>query len=154
MGAWIKFFKDGPSEHGSDIDIAKGRASWSRGRLDSITAVQLFDNTVCLDVRVPNTSWHQYDRYLAFLGDFGENASSRSARVVQAEIKHHHVGQSVRYMRVNNTSFINMDNSQTGKIISSEDVGLWITGYILSNGKTGLEFCRRGAFNGDKQILK
>jgi len=154
MGAWIKFFKDGPSEHGSDIDINNGKASWSRGRLNNITFVQLFEDRTCLNMNVPNTSWHQYDRFVAPLGEYGKNVSARIARVVQAEIKSCHVGLSAQYICINHTAFINLQDSSDGRVITSKDIGLWITGYILYNGETGLEICEKGAFNGDKFILK
>lgn len=41
MSHWIKYFSDGKEETGSDKDIRQSRASWSRGRLDSMIGVML-----------------------------------------------------------------------------------------------------------------
>ena len=41
MSYWIKYFSDGKEETGSDRHIREGRASWSRGRLDSMISVTL-----------------------------------------------------------------------------------------------------------------
>jgi hypothetical protein len=41
MSYWIKLFSDGTQEKGTDTNIARGRASWSRGRLTSMIGVVL-----------------------------------------------------------------------------------------------------------------
>lgn len=41
MSYWVKYFSDGKHETGNDKDVREGRASWSRGRFDSIIGVIL-----------------------------------------------------------------------------------------------------------------
>lgn len=41
MSHWIKLFSDGTDEKGTDTNIAKGKASWSRGRLTQMIAAVL-----------------------------------------------------------------------------------------------------------------
>jgi dTDP-glucose pyrophosphorylase len=41
MSYWIKLFSDGTQEKGTDTNIARGGASWSRGRLASMIGVIL-----------------------------------------------------------------------------------------------------------------
>lgn len=156
MGAWLKLFIDGSSERGSDLDIAEGKASWSRGRLDNIKSVQLFDKTLCCVLTVPDTNWHQYDRYIAPLGIVGKGISTKTARVVQAEIKPEHLGMGVTISSSTGVLFVSLCDtpSKNDILISQDHVGLWLTTYILINGHIGFIISQRGAFNGDKQILK
>jgi len=94
MGAWLKIFKDGTKENGSDEKITKGKASWSRGQLDNIKEVKLFNIKQEASLSIPNTSWHQFDRYQVAVTT-GKQKSEITHRVVQAEIKLHHINQFV-----------------------------------------------------------
>jgi hypothetical protein len=96
MSSWIKYFNDGSEEKGSDEDIEKGLASWSRGRLEGIESVSLFKEGHKASIVIPNTEWHHFDRYVALL-EYGANESARVARVIQAEIKEDHVGRRLLY---------------------------------------------------------
>lgn len=153
MGAWLKLFSDGSSERGSDGDISEGKASWSRGRLRDIDSVYLSDNRFVCVLQVPNTEWYQYDRYMAPLGVVGKNVSIRTARVIQAKIQPEHVGNKIHSKFNGGVLFVRFSNAGD-TIISQEHVGLWITVYILNNGNIDFTICQRGAFHGDKQILK
>ena len=155
-GTWLKFFNDGTLERGSDVDIDKGLASWSKGRQDNIKSVHLEHNfnTCCLSL--PNTQWYQYDRYMAMLGQAGNNVSKRTGRVIQAQIKQEHVGKTLSSMVSKGITVANLDDtpSENGILISQKHVGLWVTMYILVNNQIGITICEKGAFYGDKQILK
>jgi len=155
MGAWVKFFKDRTTERGSDLDIEEKKASWSKGRLDDIISVQISQRTLCGVMSIPDTEWHQYDRYMASLS-VGPQQSFRSARVIQAKVNTKHLGKNIIITNSTGIISIELTNQSTKDTmpIKSEHVGLWITLYILANGETGITFCERGAFNGDKQILK
>jgi len=156
MGAWLKLFEDGTSERGSDADISKGKSSWSQGCLNNIKSVQIFERRHCCVLNMPNTNWHQYDRYIAPLDNMGNNASVRIARVMQAEIKPEHIGKNVFVIKSIRTIIANLCSnvSENGILISQEHVGLWVTMYILINGQLGILISERGAFHGDKQIFK
>jgi len=156
MGAWVKLFKDGSSEHGSDLDIKEGKASWSRGLLDNIVSVHLSDKMYCCALNVPNTEWYQYDRYMATLGAVGNNMSSRTARVIQAKVQPEHVGKKICLTIFPYTTIATFCNDilKDGILISQEHVGLWVTMYILTNNKIGITMSKKGAFHGDEQVLK
>lgn len=152
MGSWVKIFKDQTKEHGSDKDIELKKASWSKGRLDNIISVQLFEKSVCCVLSVPNTEWYQYDRYMASLSVGSQ--SFRSARVVQAKITPSHVGKYISSSYAPGALLIEINTkSKNGILVKAKDVNLWLTAYILVNKKIGLTVCEKGAFNGDKQIL-
>jgi len=157
MGIWIKFFEDRTRERGSDKDISNGQASWSKGKLDNIRCVQLFEKNLCCALTVPNTEWHQYDRYMASMGavDCTIKQSFRSARVIQAKITPEHVGKSISCVSSTGVFLAELTcDAKDATLIKEENVGLWITLYILANGQAGMKFCEKGAFYGDKEILK
>ena len=41
MSGWIKYFTDGTTEQGLDVDVLAGQASWSQGRLEGLSSVSL-----------------------------------------------------------------------------------------------------------------
>ena len=156
MGVWIKLFEDGSSEHGSDRDIVDGKASWSRGRLVGIQSVYINDKRNACVLRMPKTEWHQYDRYLSMISPGEGQRSIRSARVVQAKIKKHHVGKSIRVANHGRSLTVELTDKNLSSyiFITKDNIGSWVTMYTLVNGIAGVEISERGAFNGDKQVLK
>lgn len=50
MNGWIKYFRDGSVEYGRDVDVDKGVASWSNGRLTGLESVTstLGDKHLCI----------------------------------------------------------------------------------------------------------
>jgi len=156
MGVWIKLFNDGSSEHGSDSDIINKQASWSRGRLDGIESVQIFEGNVGVVLVVPNTEWYQYDRYVALLDTPGVHVPTRVARVVQALIKPEHIGKRVNFKQAIGLFYASLEDtpSEQGLLVCKEHVGLWISIYVLINKQAGIQFCERGAFHGDQQISR
>lgn len=133
---WVKQFKDGSSEYGSDADIDAGKASWSHGRLDNIYCVDLIHNRQKYSLSVWDTNWHQFDRFHAIVQDYGMTPSYRVFRVIQAEVKECHVGMSVYVSTVGrHTKFELIDKSSIGSLfkIQEEHVGKWIT--VLVNHK-------------------
>ena len=55
MSYWVKLFSDGTQEKGTDTNIAKGKASWSKGRLSHMIAAILHfgGQTIRLEGRGP-----------------------------------------------------------------------------------------------------
>lgn len=158
MGTWIKIFKDGSVEHGSDKDILKRKASWSKGKLTDIESVKIFENNLCGSMIIPNTEWHQYDRYMASLLSFKDSnqQSCRTARVIQAKVKQEHVGKYINHKYMSGMLFVNLGNKANNDniLITKNHIDLWITLYLLCNGQTGIVICEKGAFSGDNQILR
>jgi hypothetical protein len=155
MGTWIKTFTDGSIECGSDRDIKKRKASWTQGRLTDIEAVKIFEKNLCGVLNIPNTEWHQYDRYMASI--LSPNPQSyRTARVIQAKITPEHIGKYINPIQLAGIVLVDLDDKPNNDniLITKDYVDSWITFYILCNGKTGIVICQKGAFNGDNQILR
>jgi len=62
MGHWTKYFIDQKTERGTDQDIQRGLASWSRGRLYGIRAVELEGSNYQLGIYGTGDYW-QSDTY-------------------------------------------------------------------------------------------
>jgi hypothetical protein len=159
MGTWIKTFNDGSIECGSDRDIQNKKASWTRGRLTDIESVKILEKNLCGILTIPNTEWHQYDRYMASLMSVktpNESQSHRTARVVQAKITPEHVDRYIHCVHMAGIVLVDLGNEPNNDniLITKDCVGLWITLYILCNGKIGIVICQKGAFNGDDQVLR
>lgn len=94
MSMWVKHFIDGTKEIGTDSDIQKKEASWSRGRLENISYVEISNKIVLASLSVPNTEWHHFDHFIVGV-DLGKPSSQRVLRVIQAKIKDEHVGNLI-----------------------------------------------------------
>lgn len=66
MNGWIKYFADGTQESGSDADVHNKKASWSKGRLDNITAVAVVHGKLAAGIGGKGEFW-QSDDYEADL---------------------------------------------------------------------------------------
>jgi hypothetical protein len=161
MGAWVKLFVDGSKEHGSDQEIAKGNASWSRGRLDGIREVRLFGKTQVCSLSVPNTLWHQFDRFIVVVSE-GTPQPIKTHQVAQAEIKDIHVGLSLVGSNNGGCYFWTMvqdirqsnKNSFLCKLIEEEDVGKWLTVVLPSRDYPRITFSTKGKINDNKYISR
>lgn len=130
-GCWIKIFNDETKEQGSDYEIQTGKSSWSKGRLDGIKEVYLFDGLVMASLAVTDTDWYQFDRYITTVA-VGKNKPTKVHRVVQAQIKEHHVGNYfICKISKDNTLWacISEDGScyELKKKIIKEDIGRWVS---------------------------
>jgi hypothetical protein len=94
MGLWIKFFTDKTNEYGTDELIKNKKASWSKGKFENIKhcRISVFDSLI--DIEIPNTEWHQFDKFIAVLGE-GTYKSVRTHMVLQAKIKSEHIGKFI-----------------------------------------------------------
>jgi hypothetical protein len=162
MGTWIKLFSDGPSEVGCDSEIEKGNASWSRGRLDSISGVQITEGTIDGELRIPNTEWHQFDRYESSLGGIGVSPIKRVARIIQAKIQEHHLGMFLCY-NIDDSKFLwasvesclpKSEGIQRAIKITDTYLDHWLSLCICANRKYELYIGERGKFNGNKQVFR
>ena len=145
MGAWVKIFSNLTSERGSDYDIEVGKASWSKGRLNNITSVQIIENRLCGVLAVPDTTWHHYDRYTVLLGKYGTNISKRILRVIQAKITPQHIGKRIDHS--SSAFFLYVELKSTPKesgVLIRQEVGKWISLYVCSNGKAGFSISSKG----------
>jgi len=98
MGYWVKFFKDGTQECGTDEAISKKSASWRMGRLSEIEAVSLGEIRREVTLTAPENTeieWHQFDRYEVVVSN-GTQEASRMFRVIQAKITEDLVGKSFK----------------------------------------------------------
>lgn len=146
-GAWVKFFSDGTHETGSDKDIACGRASWSKGRLDGIIEVSIEEGQTSCKLRVEDTEWFQFDRLAAPMAP-GVHKPCRTHRVIQAKIKDHHVGHIIASEQNSQKLECWIANGgiliHVRKRITEEDVGKWLTAIIPSRGTPYFVVSERG----------
>lgn len=155
MGAWIKKFRDESIEVGSDIDIEAGKASWSKGRLDDISNVYLYDGLSGASLSFPKTNWHQFDRYTVNLGE--KTRPSRIFRAIQSLIKKEYLDKYICY-NCSNIRFIwaCIEDSPDEYIsyikIKPEYIGMWFTSLISNTNKPQLFLTDKGKFYGGKQL--
>jgi hypothetical protein len=153
MEAWEKFFKDGTTEIGSDEAIENQLASWSRGRLDDIISVSIFNDNCGVSIAFPDTNWHQFDRFIAFLGDSGQQ-QNRIARIIQAEIKQNHVGKYIIIKDTTSMSMIELQDEKADFKIVDFHVSKWLTAVLYIDNRIGIYISDRGRFYEHHQILK
>jgi hypothetical protein len=156
MGAWVKVFKDFTTEGGSDLEISKGRASWSKGRLKNIIRVFISEKLSSATLELPDTQWHQFDRMACI-----EGQTIRLFRVIQAKILEHHKGSYLCYANDKNSKktyfswcyLSDEPKSQNSLLIESSHIGKWISIQVSSNDSPVFFLAdRSGEFNG--AILK
>ncbi len=82
MNGWIKKFADGTEEVGTDQDIGRKLASWSRGRLDNLTSVELRHNGSLVILEGSGEFW-QSDDYEAVVY---HNTSTLVTRRIQKKL--------------------------------------------------------------------
>ncbi len=145
MGSWVKHFNDGSTEIGSDRAISRGDASWSRGKLDDIAFVQLSSRLLTFLLEIPNTEWHQFDRYTVALD--GVSESSRVARVLQAKVLNEHFNRYLLYNKNTYLVTLGLSDHPSEWQVTKEHIGKWLTATIYSSGKISAGFSEKGKFN-------
>ena len=153
MPGWIKFFCDGTKETGYDHEIEAGKASWSKGRLDDVSHVQISNGFNVCTLEVPDTHWHQFDRFIAPVG-IGEQKPARTHMVVQAQTTPSHVGYVMIYSQP--TSHMlwvtisrepkTMSDNDFMRRIEARDAGRWLTLVAPSDQPPFVMFAPRGRF--------
>ena len=153
MGSWQKTFVDGTVEDGEDRRIAHGDASWSKGRLDDIVEVNLFEGTIFCSLAVPDTIWHQFDRFIVPASE-GTHISVRIYIAVQAEIRDHHVGKYVVCKHESHFLCAIVDSCTQpeteysyNRQITKAHVGKWVTVVLPKEGSPFMRFSIRGKIN-------
>jgi hypothetical protein len=153
-GCWIKTFIDGTKEAHYDTPLLE-KSSWSQGRLSYIKEVFIKEGILGFTLEIPNTEYHQYDRYSVELIST-RPTTVRKARYLQALITEEHVGF---YLCYNNnstyTSWASLQKKPKGQSyyrIQNQDVGKWIT-FCLSNCTSKLFLCGKDDLNGE-QLFK
>lgn len=62
---WTKRFSDGTIETGSDNEVKARKASWRKGRLEGLVAVDLCMNNRIVALQAGEGDWWQADDYVA-----------------------------------------------------------------------------------------
>jgi hypothetical protein len=159
MAGWLKIFKDNTKEYGGDEDIAKGKASWSRGKLDNIAEVRISNNRQTASLSVQETSWHQFDRLMVGVS-VGTQHPTVTHRVIQAEVKPHHVGKSLICSNTGGCFFWavvdepNASSELFSKQITEAHVGKWITLILPERDYPSIAFSVRGKMNDNQRISR
>ncbi len=153
MGTWEKVFYDGSSEIGRDEDIENKKASWSKGRLEKMKACWLYGFMCEVFVHIPNTEWHQFDRYEIPLA-VGQHEGRKIIRALQAEIKPEHVNcvfnHNVEGSFSDRQNFIFNQEPSDGStpiLIEEENVGKWLTVTIDFKGTIRFCFTDKGKYS-------
>ena len=154
MSAWVKRFTDETTEVGSDQNIALGKSSWTKGRLDNIKEVFITDGLSSASFIFPNTQWHQFDRYKV---EFDTKKSVRIFRAIQVMITEDYVDKYICY-NCNNARFMwacIKDFRGKGASyfkIQNEHVSKWLTLLVSINDKPQLLLTEKGRFYGGIQL--
>lgn len=132
MSYWIKHFADAKNETGTDDDVRRGEASWSKGRLKGITSATLsYAGTV---VVVPGLEiWHK-DKY----GAAFNLPPSRISRSLGTKITRHEVGKKLYLHDSSNIEVYCLSMTDIAPkdsiTIQQEHVGKWAVATIKRNG--------------------
>jgi hypothetical protein len=159
MAGWLKLFTDDTKEYGDDKSIQDGKASWSRGRLNNIKEVRLFGLNRTCSLTVPDTTWHQFDRFVVPVAE-GTQKSYRTHQVVQAEIGRHHIGMYLVCSCAGSSFFWAIigdkrNNFLFTKRITKHHVGKWLTVILPSKDYPAMSFSPKGKmYHDNKQISK
>jgi len=145
MGTWTKVFKDGSTEVGTDAQITNQKASWSRGRLDNIKSVEIYEKNFGISCTIDNTSWHQFDRFISFFNQTGPQCN-RVFRAIQAQIKQKHIGKYIIINRIQFVYFITINDTGPGFMIANKHIDKWLTFAISHSGKFNMSISEKGKF--------
>jgi hypothetical protein len=159
MIGWLKLFTDNTKEYGNDEAIEAGKASWSRGRLDDIQEVRLFNISRTGSLTVPDTMWHQFDRLIVPLVE-GTHKPQRTHQVVQAKIYEHHIGMYLVCSCVGQRFFWavvgdKIEEAFFTKEITKHHLDKWLTVILPAKDYPAMSFSPKGKMRHDnKQIFK
>lgn len=133
---WIKYFKDGTQDKGTDTDLWHGKKSW-RHRHKEIKSALLYYAGVTIEVSGGNI-W-QKDKYAAVVG--GNLPATRIARGLGVQITKDDVGKKA-FLRdgPHRTYTLCIDDKAQGNhiTITLEDVGSWLVAKVSRVGTVGL----------------
>ena len=133
MSYWIKHFVDAKNEIGKDVDVRHGNASWSKGRLEGITAATLsYAGTV---VVVSGLDIWQKDKYAGAMG----LPPARFSRSLGVKITPNDVGKKLYLYDSDNLEGYRLEMTEgvavgNYTIIKSKHVGQWAVVTIGRNG--------------------
>ena len=167
MGFWVKLFRDGSKENGSDKEIEEKRASWSKGRQDDIKTVGIDDGkkTASIQLWGFDSEWFQFDNYACLVSD-GEAESIRTHRIVQFKITEEMVDNYVDFCAVGRKNYmVYIDGDcETGEgsfgihslKIEDDFVGKWFSLILPSQAPPYMELsASKGRLDGNfKQVFK
>ena len=136
MSYWIKQFADGSMEQGTDEDVMRGRASWTKGRLkDMSCAILHFCGTI---IKVAGSHIWQKDQFVSGIGPY---PPTRIARSLGVQITEREVGQCA-YLEdagshVYTLAFAPMAKGKHVRL-TKDDINSWVVIKISQSGTVGL----------------
>jgi hypothetical protein len=153
-GGWIKTFYDGKKEYGFDDLIKTHKSSWSKGQLHNIEEVTITNDQSCSSyiLAVPNTEWHQFDRFYTILNGSSQSLTYRAARVIQAKINNFHIGMNLSLHKMeesnNIESFYYLEHLREGcgydNIITKSAMDKWLSLILLPNDTVAVQLTQKG----------
>lgn len=150
MSGWIKYFSDDTTEIGLDSAIKANIVSWSKGQLNNIREVKLLAGTHSCLLSVPNTKWHQFDRFIISVTE-GIHKPIRTHQVIQALIEDIHLDKNIacsrgakysRWVAIVDDSELKEDTFL--KKVNKSLIGKWITLIVPSKGLSYVVFTDKG----------
>lgn len=128
MNGWIKLFADGTDEIGSDEYISKKLASWSKGRLEDMTGVELHHNGTVVILEGTGSFW-QSDDLIARMSQNGR--SQLITRRIQKQIQDDDMwlltDHCPNFYRYSVASYRNIQHPFSGKMRILAQRGKWLT---------------------------
>jgi hypothetical protein len=133
---WVKTFSDNTQEVGIDSLVNSRNASWSSGRLDDLTEVELSLYPRVITVKIDETEYHQFDRYNANLGDGNKIVPTRIARILQVKITDNHLGKYLLYNIIRNNAYLITSSIQTKDsfLVTKDLIDKWATVILTKQG--------------------
>lgn len=135
MSYWIKLFSDGTQEKGTDTNIARGKASWSKGRLASMIGVVLKFAGPRVMITGPGPYW-QKDIAVS-----SQHQRVRVARQIGRKIHQEDIGWAVLRAKDLETFTIEIDKEKPpyhSVEITQSHVGFYLVVTITNRGAIDL----------------
>ena len=131
MSYWIKLFSDGTQEKGTDTNIARGKASWSKGRLASMIAAVLKFGRKSIVLQGQGPYW-QKDMAVS-----DGSTHQRVARQIGKKIHHEDIGWARLHNRGHDVFTIVIDKERhplSVLHIKQRHVGFYLVATISNSG--------------------
>ena len=127
---WTKYFLDSQIEDGQDYDVANKTASWSRGRLDNMMAVDLSHDSLYISIAGLGDFW-QSDDYEVCIGDSWPSITTRrlqkQLKLGDIFIRATHDNNRELVLAVGNIKELASSYDNNIYMLTNNDIHQWLT---------------------------
>ena len=122
---WVKHFLDGKAEYGYDHLIKANQASWSRGRLTGMCAVEIVHNDkIITGIHGPG-EYHQSDDYeVSMISDRYRLLKRRIQKLISSTDLFIHADKD--HVRFYGISIVNLEGPSIARV-QKDMIGQWLT---------------------------